>query len=50
MRQPCRECGTEVAMLHHDPRNQEPKRTICGDCQGRLNRDIVGWPKSGGGQ
>lgn len=38
----CRLCHAEVSMLHQDPdRVSEPRRTICGECQGKANRRIV---------
>lgn len=39
----CRECGDDNnPMLHADPRNSHPQRTICGKCQGEINRERTG--------
>jgi hypothetical protein len=43
---PCTSCGAQSQILLQDPsRQHDPRRTICGDCQGKKNREIVGWPK-----
>ncbi len=35
----CRRCGTSGAglVLHADPDTSDPRRTVCGECQGRAN-------------
>jgi hypothetical protein len=46
----CRECREPAVILHADPRNNQPERVMCGHCQGRINREIVGWPRGEGGR
>ncbi len=40
----CRECGAG-GVMHADPRNSIPDRVMCGECQGRINRDRMGGPQ-----
>ena len=38
----CRLCSEPCALLMQDPdKPSEPRRTICGECQGNANRRIV---------
>ena len=36
----CAECPAEVAILHAV--GDDPRRKVCGDCQGRRNRERMG--------
>lgn len=41
----CRVCGADGVLLFQDPdRPTDCRRTVCGTCQGRANRRILGWP------
>lgn len=35
-------CGEPATVLHADPRNGEPRRTLCGLCQGAILRERIG--------
>jgi hypothetical protein len=40
----CQTCNAEGVMLilHPDPQRSDPRRCICGDCQGRINATRAG--------
>lgn len=42
----CRECGAPSRNMHQDPRNNLPERVVCGECQGKINRERM----AGGGR
>lgn len=35
-------CGEPATVLHADPRNDSPARTLCSACTGRVMRERVG--------
>ena len=37
-------CGEEVTVLHAI--GDDPRRRVCGACQGRANRERVGWAQT----
>lgn len=38
----CKSCGQAAPVLHADPHSSSPQRTICGVCEGRANRRLLG--------